>query len=384
MARKMIFAFRIVVSALVASAASIGVCSAAGTATETKQELERVRTETQQTRRELETARKQQSVSQQQLRHVESAVAAASLELRNTRQRIAAAFDNLARLQNNFQRQHQLVGKTRGELAAQLLASYRQSQAGHIKSFMSPNGIATAEREIRYRGLLARLYAERLAATEDSAVELKRTQGDIALQQEALEQFRQEQSIQLATLEAQAGERQRLVAQFAAEISEKQTELNDLAENERQLADTLRQLMRKLARSPAGGFVGLRGSLPRPVEGPILRGFGGTGQASAKASQGVIIGAAVGQEVRAVAAGKVVFADWLRGYGWLLIIDHGGGYLSLYGQNESLLKREGESVAQGDVIASAGLSGGQSRSGVYFEIRHKGQPVDPLAWWKAK
>lgn len=384
MAHKKFFVFRMAISVLVASAAAVGVSAAAGTASETKQQLERVRSETQQTRRELVVAQKRQSVSQQQLRQVESAVAAASVELRNTRERVAAASDNLTRLQNNFQQQHRLVSRARSELASQLLASYRQSPGSQLKSFLSPGGLATAEREIRYRGMLARLVAERLAATEDGAAELKRMQNDIASQQQALEQLRQQQSAQLVTLETQASERQTLVAQFTAQISAKQTELNDLAENERQLANTLRQLMRKLARSSAGGFAGLRGSLPRPVEGPILRGFGANGQASAKASQGVIIGAAVGQEVRAVAAGKVVFADWMRGYGWLLIIDHGSGYLSLYGQNESLLKREGESVAQGDIIASAGLSGGQSRSGVYFEIRHKGQPVDPLAWWKVK
>lgn len=131
--------------------------------------------------------------------------------------------------------------------------------------------------------------------------------------------------------------------------------------------------------SPAGNIVQMRGRLRLPVRGAVTNRFG-SARPEGGTWKGLFIRAATGSEVKAIAGGQVVFADWMRGFGNLLIVDHGAGYLSIYGNNDALLKRVGEKLNGGDVIASAGNSGGNPESGLYFEIRHQGKPIDPLKW----
>ncbi len=132
---------------------------------------------------------------------------------------------------------------------------------------------------------------------------------------------------------------------------------------------------------PDGVFAALRGQLRPPLVGKILARFGAK-RGDAPNWKGVYIKAAEGSEVRALAAGRVAFAGWLRGWGNVIIIDHGGGYLCIYGYNQAVLRRAGDAVKGGDVVASAGNSGGNEESGLYFELRHKGTPFDPAAWIK--
>jgi septal ring factor EnvC (AmiA/AmiB activator) len=138
----------------------------------------------------------------------------------------------------------------------------------------------------------------------------------------------------------------------------------------------------------AGNFEQTRGKLPLPVTGTVTARFGaprrGDAGASAPHWKGVFISAAAGAEVRAVGAGQVVFSDWLRGFGNLLIVDHGSGYLSVYGNNETLLRAPGDRVAAGDAVALVGNTGGSETPGLYFELRFQGRPFDPLTWVAAR
>jgi septal ring factor EnvC (AmiA/AmiB activator) len=127
-------------------------------------------------------------------------------------------------------------------------------------------------------------------------------------------------------------------------------------------------------------FPALKGKLALPVVGEILDRFGQPRAGGGPPWKGLFIHAKAGQPVHVVGNGEVVFADWLRGFGNLLIVDHGNGYLSLYSNNESLYKQAGDSVRAGDVVAAVGNSGGQDEPGLYFELRHLGQPFDPLSW----
>jgi septal ring factor EnvC (AmiA/AmiB activator) len=131
---------------------------------------------------------------------------------------------------------------------------------------------------------------------------------------------------------------------------------------------------------PAGVFASLKGRLALPVTGEIANRFGQARADGGLQWRGITILARPGQEVRSVAPGRVVFADWLRGFGNLLIVDHGDGYMTLYGNNESLLRRVGDGVRGGDPVATVGSSGGSAQAGLYFELRHRGKPVDPLGW----
>lgn len=133
------------------------------------------------------------------------------------------------------------------------------------------------------------------------------------------------------------------------------------------------------ASAPIGGLTQMRGQMRLPVRGVVANRFGST-RPEGGTWKGIFIRAATGSDVKAIAGGRVVFADWMRGFGNLLIIDHGKGYLSIYGNNDALLKQTGDTLHGGDVIAAAGSSGGHAESGLYFEIRHQGKPIDPLKW----
>ena len=131
---------------------------------------------------------------------------------------------------------------------------------------------------------------------------------------------------------------------------------------------------------PADAFARLKGRLALPARGELVGRFGAPREASGTTWKGVFIRAEAGAEVKAIAPGRIVFADWLRGFGNLAIVDHGDGYLSVYGNNEALYKAVGQAVNAGDPIASVGNSGGNTETGLYFELRHLGQPIDPLKW----
>ena len=133
--------------------------------------------------------------------------------------------------------------------------------------------------------------------------------------------------------------------------------------------------------APAGAFASLKGQLRAPVAGRIAARFGSK-RGDGPSWKGVFIRTGEGSEIHAIAAGRVVFSDWLRGFGNLIIVDHGGQYMSIYGNNQSLLKRVGDAVKGGETIASAGNSGGNEESGLYFELRHQGRAFDPATWVK--
>lgn len=173
--------------------------------------------------------------------------------------------------------------------------------------------------------------------------------------------------------------------QLDREIQEKDAQLQNLREDEQALERIVSSLHKLLPDIPAEtlnikSFASLRGKLLWPCRGDLIQRFGALRSTGKYHSQGIMIATAQGEPVRAVFYGRIAFADWLRGYGLLLIVDHGDGYMSLYAHNQSLFKEVGDWVDTGEIIAQAGKSGGYQKIGVYFEIRHQGKPTDPLAW----
>ncbi|HYQ71941.1 MAG TPA: peptidoglycan DD-metalloendopeptidase family protein, partial [Gammaproteobacteria bacterium] len=170
-------------------------------------------------------------------------------------------------------------------------------------------------------------------------------------------------------------------------LKDKSAELSGLEQDAKRLQKLVESLRLAISDIPAasGTYKSLRelkGKLRWPVKGKIVRRFGSTQAAGKISSRGVQIASETGADVRAIARGRVVFADWLRGFGLLLIIDHGGGYMSLYGQSSSLYKEVGDAVEGNEVIAAVGNSGGFSVPGLYLELRRKGRPFDPGPWFK--
>jgi septal ring factor EnvC (AmiA/AmiB activator) len=211
-----------------------------------------------------------------------------------------------------------------------------------------------------------------------------------------------EQQLQRGRLQREKSARSTTLAKVSREIQQRRREIGTLKRDEDRLARLVESISRLVARAsrPAprqrnervpdrtpdssGPFAALRGTLFLPVRGDMVGRYGSPRADGGPIWKGLFIAARVGEEVRAVAAGRVVFADWLRGFGNLLIIDHGGAYMSLYGYNESLFKQVGDIVHGGDPVAAVGNSGGILDSGLYFELRHEGKPLDPLGWFSVK
>ncbi|RMD69945.1 MAG: peptidase M23, partial [Gammaproteobacteria bacterium] len=204
---------------------------------------------------------------------------------------------------------------------------------------------------------------------------LARLQKTLREQEAALLALRKSQKRALQSLEAQRKKRQKLLAGLSQEIRSQAQVLARLKADERRLATLLNRLQGTAKDVPAAAAP-FQERLCWPVSGKLAARFGQV-RRSGLPWQGVLILAPEGQPVRAVARGRIVFADWLRGYGFLVIIDHGGNYMSLYGHNQRLVKKVGDFVEAGEVIAYVGKSGGRIRPGLYFEIRRRGKPVDP-------
>jgi septal ring factor EnvC (AmiA/AmiB activator) len=181
-------------------------------------------------------------------------------------------------------------------------------------------------------------------------------------------------------------ERRRVLARVALELRKSRREIKVLRADEARLARLVEELGRVVAARVESGapFSRLRGRLTPPVQGELSARFGAPRGAAGTEAKGVFIRAPEGRPVRAVASGQVVYADWMRGFGNLLILDHGEAYLSIYANTEALLKQVGDIVAAGEAIATTGASGGNEETGLYFELRHLGRAFDPLRWVKLK
>jgi septal ring factor EnvC (AmiA/AmiB activator) len=213
--------------------------------------------------------------------------------------------------------------------------------------------------------------------------ELEALQQEAAREQARLDELAQAHYAELARLDAAQEERKELLGVLRLRMQEEGAEMKRLAAQEQDLSRLIAELSSILADYPITSeepFTALRGRLTWPVAGRLVHDFGQPRAGGQLSWNGVVLAAPRGREVRAVYHGRVVFADWLDGMGLLVIVDHGEGFLTLYGYNETTLKSAGDWVAPGDAIATVGVSGGQVDSGLYFEIRQGTKPVDPRSW----
>lgn len=360
-----------------------------------KQELKALRNRIDTLQKSLAASEETKGEAADALRESERAISETNRLLRGLAEDQRAVNARLADLREQNQRTAGDLEAQRTRLARLLYQQYTGGQPDALKLLLNredPNRIA---REIHYLTYLARARAELISS-------LRANLGHIT----DLTQETQQESAQLAAINAaQQEQRKRLESEKAArkavlvkvsrQIDKQRREISTLKRDETRLAKLIEQLGRMLARAkppglrnerlpdgvPATGAFGqLKGRLYLPVRGELKNRFGGPREGSGVLWKGLFIASPAGQDVKAIAPGRVVFADWLRGFGNLLIIDHGDGYMSLYGNNESLFKQVGDPARGGETIAAVGNSGGNMDSGLYFEIRHQGVAFDPLGW----
>ena len=260
-----------------------------------------------------------------------------------------------------------------------------------------PNKVA---RDLQYFRYIARNRAAWLDSLRTDLNTLKNVSDKVQAQSEALSNLRAEQATQKEKLKQDQHERLQVLGRISNQLTQQRHEITRLQHDENRLARLVAKIAEMLAKPktkslfrneniPDNRFDGqpferLQGKLALPVKGDITNHFGATRPDSTVLWKGIFIRSSSGQSVKVIAAGRVVFADWLRGFGNLLIVDHGHAYMSLYGNNETLYKQVGDELRGGDTIATVGNSGGNSDSGLYFELRHESKPLDPIKWLAKK
>lgn len=304
------------------------------------------------------------------------------LEVRRQRAEGAARRAQLATEQHA--RETQLAGN-RTTLAAQMRAAYTLGRQEPLKLLLNQKDPALAGRMFVYYSYFGHARAGQIKLIEDDVQRIAELGSELEAQDAQLAELEKQQRAQLATLETAREKRAQVLVSLEAQSHSRAQSLERLKGEQAGLERLLRELRAAMARFPVEGndaFTRLRGKLNWPVSGQLLARFGDA-RAGGVRWDGVLVATERGTPVKAVCAGRVIYADWLPGLGLLAIVDHGDGYLSLYGHNDRLLKAAGEEVAAGDAIAAAGDSGGSSRPELYFEIRKGGKPVDPRPWFRA-
>src|SRR5690606_2530363 len=288
-----------------------------------------------------------------------------------------------------------------------------------LKLMLSQDDAAGASRSLAYHGYLQRSRSARIAELSAELSGLEEMERRIAAEREALAATRERQHAQALALVQERAERAKAVAELDSRYRDRSSREKALGADAKSLEGLLARLRaaarraeaerkaeaarraaaaRRESAPPAGGPATRRSPVPEaprvavarsapvqvgglswPLTGSLLAGYGGR-MPDGRSSSGVLVAASAGTPVRAVAEGTVVFAEWMTGYGLILIIDHGNGYMSLYAHNDSLLKAPGDRVARGDAVSTVGTSGGQGTAALYFELRRDGKPVDPNAW----
>ena len=277
------------------------------------------------------------------------------------------------------------VQHNRAALAGQLRAAYLIGRQEPLKLLLNQKDPVLVGRMFAYYSYFGRARAGQIKLIEDDMRRIAELDGELAAEDQQLAELEKQQRAQLHALEQARTQRTHVLASLEAQSHTRAQNLERLRSQQAGLEKLLRELRTAMERFPLEGndaFARLRGKLAWPVTGRLVARFGDA-RAGGVRWDGVLVATERGAPVKAVCQGRVIYADWLPGLGLLTIVDHGDGYLSLYGHNERLYKAAGEPVAAGEPIAAAGDSGGSSRPELYFEIRKGGKPVDPRPWFRA-
>ena len=356
-----------------------------GDTQKTEERLAAVKAEIERITREVSAQQVERDRLTGELRSAElsvSDVRGALLEVR--RQRSEGAARRSALSAEKHARESQLE-ENRAALAGQMRAAYLIGRQEPLKLLLNQQDPALAGRMFAYYSYFGRARAGQIKLIENDVQRIAELQVELQAEDDKLAELEQQQRARLGELEQARAKRSRVLASLEVQSHTRAQNLEKLRNQQAGLEKLLRELRAASEKYPVTGndaFTRLRGKLNWPVSGRLAARFGDA-RAGGVVWDGVLIATERGAPVKAVCQGRVIYADWLPGLGLLAIVDHGDGYLSLYGHNERLYKAVGENVAAGDAIAAAGDSGGSSRPELYFEIRKAGKPVDPRPWFRS-
>lgn len=379
-------AFRRLLLGLVAvlALAPAGAAAAPSEAEQQRARLDALRTRISGLREQIQAKSGERAELSVSLQTAEQQIGRLARRLRVIDGRLARQRARLTALRDDRSTQLASLERHRQALAQQARAAYAMGRQERLKILLNQQDPATLSRAMVYYDYLNRARAAKMQAIREQLDRLAATETEILDEERKLAQLHGEQAQELAALERTQAQRREVVATLTRELSDQGRQLDRLQADERDLETLISGLEKALADIPVAhpqqvGFAGLRGRLPWPASGRIVNRFGSP-RLGSLVWDGVMISAPEGREVRAVHHGRVAFADWLRGFGLLLIVEHGDGYMTLYGHNQSLFKEVGDWVDVNEPVALVGSSGGRERAGVYFGIRYQGRAVDPAKW----
>lgn len=361
----------------------------AAVASDQEAKLQQLRQRIQAVKQELAGMLGERNAQQQALEKAEKEIGSVTAELRRLERQAREARDKIIELNRQRDSEQESLQAMRTALALELRAAYITGRQERIKLLLNQEDPAFLGRMLVYHGYFSRARAVRMEEMRTALARLDDIEQALLAQQKEIDRLQAVQRDNSTRLAAEQEQRRTILAGLQAGLKEKTSELSVLEKDEQRLQQLVQSLQQALIDIPAasGQYKSLRelkGKLRWPVAGKIVRHYGSSQAAGKISSRGVQIASVAGTDVHAIARGRVVFADWLRGFGLLLIIDHGAGYMSLYGHNSSLYKEVGETVDGAEVIAAVGSSGGLSRAGLYLELRKNGRPFDPDPWFKGK
>jgi murein hydrolase activator len=369
-----------------------------------KEDLKQLRSRIEALQKELAGTEESKSEVADALRESERAISDANRKLAALAHAQGAAYSRLSQLQAQSGQIRNHIEVQQSQLGKLLYQQY--TGGGGEKEYLSlllnrqdPNQVA---RNLHYYGYLSRARAENIGALRINLQSLDRLTLESREKSSEIAMIQAKQAEQKKHLEQKKAEHKKLLTGISIQAEQQRREISKLKHDEERLSRLVEKIARMLAQknkkrtrslnndtlpdssTDGNPFAALKGRLSLPVRGELVNRFGSPRADGGVTWKGLFIRSTNGSEVKAIAGGRIVFADWLRGFGNLMIVDHGGSYMSLYGNNETNHKRVGDIVRGGDTIAVVGNSGGNPDSGLYFELRHQGKPFDPLNWVRIK
>ncbi len=339
-------------------------------------ELQGVKNEISRQQKSLSSQEKQLDDLQKSLRSQETTIAQLEKEIKQTRQSLATAKANVSQLEQKMTELEEQK-KAQTKRLETLIHTYYVTQRATASASLLQQGVEE-DRISQYFQHLAKARAETIQQLEETKQQLEQSKQQRLNEQSQIEALLKEQSAKREQLAKTQGQRKKTLNTIKQSISSDKNYLAELQRNETRLKAEIAKAAKRNA-IPMDGLAKQAGKLPWPLKGSILHQFGTkqTGQINWK---GIVIAARYGEQVKSVYPGTVVFAEYLRGYGLVVLIDHGKGDMTLYGYNQALLKKEGDKVTAGEVIALAGDTGGRDRASLYFEIRRNSEAQNPHNW----
>ncbi len=380
-----------------------------------KEDLTDIQAKIQALKKELDSNQEAHKDATDALKDSETAISAANLKLHEINQQQNKNKTQLNSLKKQSLSLNDKLGAQQQQLSDLLRQQYMHGNQSYTQLILQDKNPSEIARDVKYFSYIAKAHAKVIDDMQGNLVKVKELNDKTASALHEVADLKTTQEAEKKTLVAQKQEKSKVVKNLSSQIASQRNEIDKLKRDEKSLSNLVERLAKivppvvkhkktkKRAPNenvadekqkdtkqktviasneilPSNNFASLRGKLHLPVRGEVTNRFGASREDTGVSWKGLFIRASEGNDVKSIAAGRVVFADWMRGFGNLIIVDHGSGYMSLYGNNQAVLKHVGDEVGAGDTIASVGNSGGNESNGVYYELRKNSTPFDPMSW----